>query len=56
RSTGMQSSARLLSMVGANGLLVLPTQATPFQAGSTVTAILLEQPETEPYPPHWRQA
>jgi molybdopterin molybdotransferase len=53
RSTGMQSSARLLSMVGANGLLVLPRQATPFHAGSTVTAILLEQPENEPYPPRW---
>ena len=53
RTTGMQSSARLLSMVGANGLLVLPKQAKPFNAGETVTAILLEYPETEPYPPSW---
>ena len=53
RTTGMQSSARLLSMVGANGLLVLPKQSTPFSAGETVTAILLEHPETEPYPPSW---
>lgn len=53
RSTGMQSSARLLSMVGANGLLCLPKQATPFNAGSMVTAMLLDYPETEPYPPSW---
>jgi len=38
-------------MVGANGLLVLPSQKTPFSAGETVTAILLDYPETEPYPP-----
>ncbi len=49
RSTGMQSSARLLSMVGANGLLVLPQRAEPFAAGETVSAILLDHPETEPY-------
>lgn len=53
RTTGMQSSARLLSMVGANGLLVLPSQKTPFKAGETVTAILLDYPESEPYPPSW---
>lgn len=53
RSTGMQSSARLLSMVGANGLLVLPQRAGNFAAGETVTAILLDHPETEPYPPSW---
>jgi molybdenum cofactor synthesis domain-containing protein len=53
RTTGMQSSARLLSMVGANGLLVLPSQNKPFNAGETVTAILLDYPETEPYPPSW---
>jgi molybdopterin molybdotransferase len=56
RSTGMQSSARLLSMVGANGLLVLPKQDKPFVAGSTVMAMLLEHPETEPYPPSWETA
>ena len=55
RTTGMQSSARLLSMVGANGLLVLPKQAQPFRAGETVTAILLDHPESEPYPPSWAQ-
>ena len=56
RSTGMQSSARLLSMVGANGLLVLPRRAENFAAGETVTAILLDHPESEPYPPSWANA
>ena len=51
-TTGQQSSGRLLSMVGANGLLVLPRQDTPFAAGATATAILLDHPETEPYPPN----
>jgi len=51
-TTGHQSSGRLLSMVGANGLLVLPRRHTPFPAGTTVTAILLDHPETEPYPPN----
>jgi molybdenum cofactor synthesis domain-containing protein len=50
RSTGMQSSARLLSMVGANALLALPRQDKPFEAGESVMAILLDHPESEPYP------
>jgi molybdenum cofactor synthesis domain-containing protein len=53
RTTGAQSSGRLLSMVGANGLLVLPKRGQPFATGETVTAILLDHPETEPYPPSW---
>lgn len=56
RTTGAQSSGRLLSMVGANGLLVLPKCSEPFAAGETVTAILLDHPETEPYPPSWATA
>jgi molybdenum cofactor synthesis domain-containing protein len=52
RSTGMQSSARLLSMVGANALLTLPRQDKPFEAGESVMAILLDHPESEPYPSH----
>jgi len=56
RTTGAQSSGRLLSMVGANGLLVLPKRSQPFVAGETVTAILLDHPETEPYPPSWATA
>lgn len=50
RSTGMQSSARLLSMVGANALLTLPRQDKPFVAGESVMAIMLDHPESEPYP------
>jgi molybdenum cofactor synthesis domain-containing protein len=53
RTTGLQTSGRLLSMVGANGLLVLPRQDKPFLAGETVTAIPLDHPESEPYPPSW---
>ena len=53
RTTGLQSSGRLLSMVGANGILVLPKQSKPFAAGDIVTAILLDHAETEPYPPSW---
>jgi molybdenum cofactor synthesis domain-containing protein len=56
RTTGAQSSGRLLSMVGANGLLVLPKRSQPFAAGEMVTAILLDHPETEPYPPSWATA
>jgi molybdopterin molybdotransferase len=56
RTTGAQSSGRLLSMVGANGLLVLPKRSQPFAAGETVPAILLDHPETEPYPPSWATA
>lgn len=51
RTTGLQSSGRLLSMVGANGLLALPRQDKPFHAGETVTAILLDHPESEPHSP-----
>jgi molybdenum cofactor synthesis domain-containing protein len=50
RSTGMQSSARLLSMVGANALLTLPRRDKPFEAGESVMAIMLDHPESEPYP------
>jgi molybdopterin biosynthesis enzyme len=53
RSTGMQSSARLLSMVGANALLTLPKQEKAFEAGETVMAILLDHPESEPYSSNW---
>jgi molybdopterin molybdotransferase len=53
RSTGMQSSARLLSMVGANALLTLPKQEKAFEAGETVMAILLDHPESESYASSW---
>ncbi len=41
RNTGGQGSARLLSLHGANALLVLPDGQSDFPAGSTVEAILL---------------
>jgi len=44
RTTGTQASSRLLSMVGANGLLRLPP-GPPLPAGAAVTAILVERPE-----------
>lgn len=43
RNTGGQGSARLLSLHGANALLILPDGQTEFPAGSTVTAILLAE-------------
>lgn len=40
-TTGNQRSSRLLSMVGANGLIVLPHGHGDYKAGSTVEAMLL---------------
>jgi hypothetical protein len=37
-------------MVGANALLTLPRQDKPFAAGESVMAIMLDHPESEPYP------
>jgi len=42
-TTGFQGSGRLLSMVGANGLIVLPHGQADFQAGSVVEAVILDQ-------------
>jgi hypothetical protein len=39
-------------MVGANALLTLPRQDKPFEAGESVMAIMLDHPESEPYPSH----
>jgi molybdenum cofactor synthesis domain-containing protein len=39
--TGFQGSGRLLSMVGANGLIVLPHGQGDFEAGTVVEAIIL---------------
>ncbi len=44
RTTGSQASSRLLSMAGADALLRLPAGPT-LTAGTTVTAILINQPE-----------
>ncbi len=41
-TTGFQGSGRLLSMSGANGLIILPHGQGDFAAGSVVDAIILE--------------
>lgn len=46
-TTGFQGSGRLLSMVGANGLIVLPHGQGDFAAGSVVEAIVLGPVEME---------
>ncbi len=40
-TTGFQGSGRLLSMVGANGLIVLPHGQGDFEAGTVVEAVVL---------------
>jgi molybdenum cofactor synthesis domain-containing protein len=40
-TTGFQGSGRLLSMVGANGLIVLPHGQGDFEAGAVVEAVVL---------------
>jgi molybdenum cofactor synthesis domain-containing protein len=47
-TTGFQGSGRLLSMVGANGLIVLPHGQEDFEAGSVVEAMILSPIETVP--------
>ena len=42
RTTGSQQSSRLLSMVGANALLILPHGRADFAAGEEVEALLLD--------------
>ena len=44
RTTGFQGSGRLLSLVGANALLVLPVGRGDFAAGENVEALLLGEP------------
>lgn len=46
-TTGFQGSGRLLSMRGANALLVLPADEERFPAGSQLEAILIGPPEEE---------
>lgn len=40
-TTGFQGSGRLLSMVGANGLIILPQGQDDFEAGEVVDALLI---------------
>ena len=47
KTTGLQVSGRLRSLVGANALLVLPAGRADFHRGDAVTAILLDRPEAE---------
>lgn len=46
-TTGFQGSGRLLSMVGANGLVVLPHGQGDFEAGTVVEAVILGPVEME---------
>jgi molybdenum cofactor synthesis domain-containing protein len=46
-STGFQGSGRLLSMRGANGLLLLPAGHGDFEAEATVEALILDHVELE---------
>ncbi len=46
-STGFQGSGRLLSMSGANGLVILPRGQGDFEAGSVVEALLISRVEME---------
>ncbi len=49
-STGFQGSGRLLSMHGANGLVVLPRGRDDYLAGAVVEAILLDRVELADIP------
>jgi molybdopterin biosynthesis enzyme len=44
-TTGFQGSGRLLSMVGANGLVILPHGQDDFEAGEVVEALVLDRVE-----------
>ncbi len=46
-STGFQGSGRLLSMVGANGFVILPHGQGNYGAGSVVEAVILDRVEME---------
>jgi len=40
RSTGRQGSSRLMSMLGANAMLIVPPGTQPFPAGAELEALL----------------
>ncbi|MDW8181946.1 MAG: hypothetical protein RMM10_13430 [Anaerolineae bacterium] len=40
RSTGRQGSSRLLSMLGANALLIVPAGTEPYPTGAELDALL----------------
>jgi molybdopterin molybdotransferase len=41
RSTGQQASHRLMSMAGANGLLIVPAGVTPVPKGTALPVVLI---------------
>ncbi|MFO7696718.1 MAG: molybdopterin molybdenumtransferase MoeA, partial [Anaerolineae bacterium] len=47
RTMGSQASSRLLSLVGANALLRIPVGTGDLPAAAMVSAILIDEPETE---------
>lgn len=49
-TTGAQASSRVLSLVGANGLLCIPPGEAPLAVGAEVDCILLERAESEESP------
>lgn len=44
RSTGVQRSSRLASFLGANAFLIIPPRELPWEAGTTVDAMMLGAP------------
>lgn len=48
RNTGSQSSARLMSLIGANAFLLIPPREHPYRAGERVQAIIREPIEGRP--------
>ncbi len=50
RNTGSQSSARLMSLVGANALLLIPPRPERYRAGERVRAIILGRVTDVPEP------
>mgnify|MGYP001109104866 FL=1 len=47
---GSQVSSRLPSLVGANALLRIPVGTGDLPAGAVVSAILIDEPETDVAP------
>lgn len=48
RNTGAQSSARLMSMVGANAFILIPPRDTPYRKGEQVEAVIRGPIEGQP--------
>lgn len=48
RTTGSQSSARLMSFVGANSFLIVPPSDAPYPSGTHLEALLIDAPDASP--------